>query len=134
MKPNILTIILILMIIILLYIYYYIYYNKYNIESFDNAINGVSFQTGTSNITPTGTITFKTPFVKPPIIFTQIIGTSSTSTNAYSVQIFDVTATNFNYSKNKLYNDIIKSEDMQDANMLTLGTSALEPFTWIAIG
>lgn len=132
MNTNTLTIILVIMIILLLYIYY----SKHYIESFDNqtSTSGIGFQMGTSDITPTGTITFKTPFNTAPAIFTQIVGSSGTSTNAYSIQIFDVTTTNFNYSKNKLSNDIVTNENVQNANILTLNTSTVEPFTWIAIG
>jgi hypothetical protein len=125
------------MIIILLYISY----NRYYIESFDDAkdaidsVNsGIGFEMGTSGITPTGTITFNRPFVKIPIIFTQIIGASDTSNSSFSIQIFDITTKNFNYSKNKLYGELVTNENIEDATILKLDNSTVEKFTWIAIG
>ena len=65
-----------------------------------NNINlGINIQSGTSTINPTGTIIFSKPYSKPPLVFAQIIGNTSSTNNIYSIQIFDITNTSFNYSK-----------------------------------
>ena len=104
---------LVLIIAVLLFINIFLYFFNKNYESFDNDLSknnninlGINFQTGISNINPIGSIKFETPFSKPPVVFTQIVGNTSSVSNIYSVQIFDVTNIGFNYSKNKVYNNV----------------------------
>ena len=70
-----------------------------NIESF--TLN--NYQSGISNNNISGTIKFTTPFNNIPIIFTQIIGKSNTLNNVYSVQIYNIATTSFDYIVNKIY-------------------------------
>ena len=125
---SIILSIIILIILILLIIYCYLRFFKLNIEKYSNINIGLNFQTGTSGIQPTGTITFTTPFINPPNIFTQIIGTSTSAPNVYSVQILNITNKSFDYIKNMVYNDT-----STNYNIIKLGNSILEPFNWIAI-
>jgi hypothetical protein len=118
--------IIILIILILIIIYVYLSLIKKNIESFDNF--SINFQTGISEISQTGTITFSKPFANPPNIFTQIIGTSSSTSNIYSVQILNIKNTSFDYVKNMVYNDT-----SNNYNITKIGDSKLESFNWIAI-
>jgi len=153
-KSNTFLIVILIIIAILLFINILLYVKKNIYESFTDAeteseesnytsnlsnnisnINlGINFQSGISGINSTGTINFQKPFLKTPIIFTQIIGSSSTSLNVYSVQIFGVTTTGFNYSKNKAYNNIQqKSEDSDVAYVVPkIEPSTTEPFIWVA--
>ena len=155
------TIIIIFFIIIIVIIILYTITKKYNLESFINSesemeesntrsisnnnnnfnpptnissVFGMNFQIGKSGISPTGTIYFKTPFSRPPLILTQMIGDISTAQNIYSIQVFDITTTSFNYSKNKLYNYQVSDENLQNANLLSLEPSTLESFVWVAFG
>ena len=121
--------IIILIILILLIINEYLTIYPKNIESFSNINVGINFQTGTSGISPTGTITFTTPFANPPSIFTQIIGTSTSASNVYSVQILNVKNTGFDYVKNMVYNDT-----STNYNITKVANSTLESFNWIAFG
>jgi hypothetical protein len=104
-------------------------------EKFDNSdsnstpYNGFLFQTGRSGIQPTGTITFKVPFQSTPKIMTQIIGNDSSTTNVYSVQVFNVSQTGFNYAKNMMVNST-----SGQLTMSKLTPSTVEPFDWIAFG
>jgi len=148
-KSNKFLIVILIIIAILLFINILLYIKKNIYESFtdseseenddinnlSNNINlGINFQSGISGINSTGTINFQKPFLKTPVIFTQIIGSSSTTLNVYSVQIFGVTTTGFNYSKNKAYNNIQqKSEDSEVAYVVTkIEPSTTEPFIWFA--
>lgn len=124
------TYILILFVIILLIIIIFLLLNK-NKETFANSnIPNITLniQNGLSPITPTGTIVFNIPFQTPPVIFTQIIGGTNSASNGYSVQVFNVSTTGFDYSKNKIIN-------AQNGNysITKLEQSTLEPFYWIAI-
>ena len=115
---------------ILLIIYIFLYMKKYKTEHFDNkSLLEMSLQTGMSGITSTGTIIFTTPFLKPPMIFTQIIGNTNTALNMYSVQIFNVTNTGFNYSKNEIAVDLTSEYDV-----VHVSKSSLESFNWVAFG
>jgi hypothetical protein len=155
------TIIIIFFIIIVIIIILYNITKKYNLESFinsesemeennviinpsfDNDFNpptnissvfGMNFQIGKSGISSTGTIYFKTPFSRPPMILTQMIGDTSTINNIYSIQVFGITNTSFNYSKNKLYNYQVSDENLQNATLMSLEPSTAESFMWIAFG
>ena len=121
--------IIILIILILLIVNKYLTSFPKNIENFSNINVGINFQTGTSGISPTGTITFTTPFINPPSIFTQIIGSSTSASNAYSIQILNVKNTGFDYVKNMVYNDT-----SNNYNITKVGNSTLESFNWIAFG
>lgn len=152
-KSNTFLIVILVIIAILLFINIILFFFKKNYESFDNAISksdpsnasnpsnpsnninlGINFQTGISNIEPIGSVTFETPFSKPPVVFTQIIGNTESISNIYSVQIFDVTNTGFNYSKNKVYNNVqTLPESSDDAYIvIKIDKSLTETFLWMA--
>jgi len=146
-KNNRFLIIILIIIAILLFIYVYLYIRKKFYESFinsedesSNMINninlGINFQSGISTINPTGTIFFSKPYVKPPLVFTQIIGNTSTTNNIYSIQIFDVTNTSFNYSKNKAYISVQSSNNSTNTAYLIpkIEQSNIEQFIWFAFG
>jgi hypothetical protein len=86
-----------------------------------------NIQTGTGPITQTGKITFPKPFISIPTVFTQIIGTKQTTDKAYSIQVFNITTSGFEYSKNELEN-----KPAGDFLALALGPSNTESFTWLA--
>ena len=120
----------IFLIILLIIIFLLINIFLHNFHKNDNEhFTGIAFQSGISGIQQTGTITFTTPFTKTPSIFTQIIGTADTSSNIYSVQIFNITDTSFNYSKNK-----VGSNPTSEYDITHVSPSMLEPFNWIAFG
>jgi hypothetical protein len=125
---NMLIIILILLLIIFIVL---ILIKRNTYESFEQNLNtiGMNFQMGKSDITPTGTINFITPFKKPPMIFTQIISSPDGVENAYSVQIFNVTTKSFDYSKNKVIN-----MKQAEYDITKLKKSDVESFSWIAFG
>jgi len=150
-KSNTFLIVILIIIAILLFINILLYFKKNIYESFTNSeseennytsnlsninnINlGINFQSGISGINSTGTINFQKPFLKTPVIFTQIIGSSSTALNVYSVQIFGVTPTGFNYSKNKAYNNIQQKSENSDVAYVVpkIEPSNTEPFIWFA--
>ena len=123
--------ILIVIIIILILFILFVVIKKNTYESFEESLNtvGMNFQMGMSSITPTGTINFITPFKKPPMIFTQIISSPDGVENAYSVQIFNVKNTSFDYAKSKV---IIMKNGEYDITQLK--KSEVESFSWIAFG
>ena len=105
---------------------------NYSIENFIDSSDqnfGINFQTGLSSISPTGTIIFKTPFSKIPMIFTQMVNNTNGTSNIYSVQVFNITLNSFDYAKNMVSN--FTSENI---SMPKLDKSTIEPFNWIAIG
>jgi uncharacterized Zn-finger protein len=154
LKGNTFLIIILVVIAILLFINILLYIKNNVYESFSNLgseseesnnvktstnninnINlGLSFQSGISGINPTGTITFQKPFLEAPVVITQIIGSISTSQNVYSIQIFNVTNTGFNYSKNMVYNNVQKKDENLDNAYLipTVDRSMTESFLWVA--
>jgi hypothetical protein len=146
-KNNTFLIVILVIIAILLFINIFLYFFKINYESFDNDISksnqtntsnninlGINFQTGISNIDPIGSIIFETPFTKPPVVFTQIVGNTGSVSNIYSVQIFDVTNTGFNYSKNKVYNNVQTLPESSDEAYIVpkIDKSLTETFLWMA--
>lgn len=151
-RSNTFLIVILIIIAILLFINIFLYAKKNIYESFTNSeseelnytsnlsnnisnINlGINFQSGISGINSTGTINFEKPFLKTPVIFTQIIGTESTTLNVYSVQIFGVTTTGFNYSKNKAYNNIEQKSEYSDVAYFVpkIEPSTTESFIWFA--
>ena len=120
--------IFIILIIIALFTIFYLSFNS--MKSVKESFIGfdINFQSGISPITPTGTIKFEKPFIQTPSIFTQIIGDSSISEIAYSIQIFNITNTSFDYSKKKIYN-----EKKDNFEAVRFENSILEKFNWIAI-
>jgi hypothetical protein len=123
--------ILIVIIIILIVFILFIVIKKNTYESFEQSLNtiGMNFQIGFSQISPTGTINFINPFKEPPMIFTQIISNPDGAENAYSVQIFNVKNTSFDYAKNKV--TIMKNGEY---DITQLKKSEVESFSWIAFG
>jgi hypothetical protein len=131
---NISSIFIIIVLIIFLVFFPIILTNTVQIsEKFDNPPinNGFNLQYGKSGIEPTGTITFKNSFQNTPKVFTQIIGNDSSTNNVYSVQVFNITNTGFNYSKNMMANS---TSDGGKFTMAKLAPSTIEPFDWIAFG
>jgi hypothetical protein len=107
--------------------------NKYlNFENFNNNI-GLIFESGTSGISQTGTINFKNPFVNIPLVFTQINGTTNSSSNLFSVNIFNITNNSFSYAKNQAYNLNGVTEEAS-YSIPKIAPSTVETFNWIAIG
>lgn len=108
---------------------------KSNINNIHNINLGINFQSGISNINPTGTINFSKKFSKIPMVFTQIIGSKSTISNVYSIQVFDITNASFNYSKNKAHNNVQPKQDTSEALIIPkISKSNTEQFLWFAIG
>lgn len=131
-KNYIFTILIIVIIIFIIFLAYM--FSNYHYESFDNPPQtfGMQFQSGTSGISTTGTITFNIPFTKPPLIFTQIMPPTDGALNVYSVQIFNVTNKSFDYSKNKVINLSVSNENVNNMTIMKLNKAELEPFNWIA--
>ena len=131
MKYNYMNSILIIVILILLIIIFFFILNRRNsYEKFTNSPNiSLNIQNGYGPITPTGSITFPNSFTTPPLILTQVIGSTSSANNAYSIQVFNVTNTGFDYSKNLITNAV-----SGQFTVTKLGNSTLEPFYWIAFG
>jgi regulatory protein YycI of two-component signal transduction system YycFG len=141
---NTMCIIIIILFIINIFLFYV--YTKKTLsisENFsDNTINeetidvGMQFQTGIGSTNSSGTITFNKPFTKNPIVLTQIIGSSSTLNNVYSIQIFNITNTSFNYSKNKVFNNVTTNQSSSSSNSAfivpTINPSDTENFVWFA--
>jgi len=128
---NIAIVITLIIIVIIIISFIYIKSNK--IENFSNSPFGITFESGVSGISSTGTITFKTPFTNIPMIFTQINSSAETSKYVYSVNIFSISTTGFNYAKNKAYN----ATGVTDEHSFTvpkISESAVESFNWFAIG
>jgi hypothetical protein len=129
---NLSSIVMIVILIIFLVGFPILFLRSTSFEKFDSnstPYNGFLFQTGRSGIQPTGTITFKVPFQATPKIMTQIIGNDSSTTNVYSIQVFNVSNTGFNYAKNMMVNST-----SGQLTMSKLIPSTVEPFDWIAFG
>jgi predicted permease len=86
-------------IIIIFIILFWLYFRIREEEHFSNNSIGFIFETGVSNISSTGSVKFNTPFKNIPMVFTQINGTSGTSTYLFSINVFDITTSGFNYAK-----------------------------------
>ena len=113
--------------IFILILYYWSKQNTY--ESFINSEESSKIiQTGTGPTDTTGSITFNKPFNTPPMIFTQIIGNSKNTSNVYSIQVFNVTTTGFNYLKNQ-----VLSKPAANVSISVIDVSNKEPFYWMAI-
>ena len=135
-------------IIIIFIIIIFFYFININIESFDNkteecqkkakiceldTVEENHYQNGTGDAKFNGTINFKTPFLSPPIVLTQIIGDNSTINNTYSIQVYDVTSNGFSYSKNKIENYVLNNDNVDNANIIKMTNSTTELFYWVAI-
>jgi hypothetical protein len=132
-SSNISSIFIIVIVLIFIILLPIILIKSNVFENYDNSntLQGHITQYGRSGIEPTGTITFQVPFQNTPKIFTQIIGNENTSTNVYSIQVFNVTNKGFNYSKNMINNSTSGSGQF---TMPKLSPSTVEPFDWIAFG
>lgn len=106
-------------------------------EHFTNQLSetndNINYQVGNGIATATGTITFPTPFSEIPMVFTQIIGSADTPNNVYSIQVYNISTTGFDYAKSKVYSQVLNNENVQNANVITLGTSSTELFMWFAL-
>ena len=105
-------------------------------ENFDNTqnFNSTIFQSGVSGVSPSGTITFNTPYKNTPQVFTQIIGNQNISSNVYSVIVFNVSNTGFSYIKNVSLNQSGQSNNGNSYNVTRLQNDAFLTFNWISIG
>ena len=127
------NILIILLIIIIFAIIYKKIYSNHT-ESFDNILS-MSYQVGKSGITQTGTIKFDKPFSNVPIIFTQIIGGSGDMANyLFSVQLFNITTTSFDYSKTKIYYKMLDTDNVKNMPVLKLEPDTTQSFMWTAFG
>jgi hypothetical protein len=132
----ILSLIIVLIIALFMIIKHYSFKTH---ESFDNSsissFLGMTFETGTSPITPTGSISFTKEYTTIPIIFTQIITNGGDdASNAFSIQVFNITQKGFDYSKNILKNNVIHPSEGNDMVALNLTQDSLNSFQWIAFG
>jgi hypothetical protein len=127
-----LSLILFLLFILFTSIILRLYFNNKRYENFDAVQTPVVdklpvIDKGIGQVLKSGTINFKKQFTVPPFVFTQIIGSNQTVNNAYSVQVYNITNTGFDYSKNTLEN-----KPAGDFVALTLSPSTSETFSWIA--
>jgi hypothetical protein len=128
-----LFLLIILAFLIIFFLLSFIYKFEKKRELFDNSNSfGLYIETGTSNIEETGTIKFKKTFDKIPMIFTQINSNSNTSNYLFSINIFNITESGFNYSKNKAYNNNIITDE-HSYFIPKIESSNLESFNWLAI-
>lgn len=127
---NYIFLFIILLIIIVVLI---IYYRKFraNIEKFDDCKNCgpqiPDMQFGIGPATNTGNIKFPIPFLKTPIVFTQIIGTPDTVANGYTITIYNIKNDGFDYSKH-----IIINKTGNGFSVTSMDNSTVEQFNWIA--
>ena len=123
------NIVIILIVIILIIIIILFFYRQTTYESFINSEeSSKKVQTGLGPTDSTGSITFSKPFNTPPMVFTQIIGNSKNTSNVYSIQVFNVTTTGFNYLKNQ-----VLSKPAANVSISVIDVSNKEPFYWMAI-
>jgi hypothetical protein len=144
LKKNIITIVLVILLLIVI-IFHFI--NRKNVERFEQFFKGppaepkYQLQVGISDLssisynkvtvqgTPAkGSIVFPSPYIKKPIVFTQIIGGGASIDNLYSIQVYNVSLTGFDYKKNMVSN--LKIGSMISAQ---LNDAATEQFYWMAI-
>ena len=128
--------IIILIVIILIYLIFLYINNLIKKEHFTNIsseTNELNYQTGNGPADTTGTITFPTPFSQIPMVFTQIIGSSSNAKVVYSIQVYNITTTSFDYIKNKVYSYVLNNENVQNANIISIDNSTTESFIWLAL-
>jgi len=138
-SPTFLITTLFLVIIVLLFIIIIPTYVINNTkENFDNSQAqtsfGTIFQSGIGGISPSGNITFNTPYKNPPQVFTQIIGNQSNLINVYSIIVFNVTNTGFSYIKNMVAYPSGTSTDGKTYDIAKLQNDNLLQFNWIAMG
>jgi hypothetical protein len=150
LKKNIHTFFTILLIILLIVVLiYHFQNNKKRVEPFEQFYQGEladpKYQlqfgiTDLTNVTDTknnvtvqgtpaqGSIVFPRPYKKIPMIFTQIIGGGASTDNLYSIQVYNVSLTGFDYKKNMIGN-------IQIGSMVSpkLGDAVTEQFYWMAI-
>jgi len=120
-------------IIIIFIILFWLYFKIREEEHFNNNSIGFTFETGISDISETGTVKFNTPFKNTPMVFTQINGTSETSTYLFSINVFNITTSGFNYAKNKGYNQNGVEEEFS-FSIPKISPSNVETFNWMAVG
>lgn len=149
LKKNIQTIITIVLVIILIIVIIFHFNNRKNIEGYEQFYQGAPAEpkyqlqfgiTDLSNIADTknnitlqgtpakGSIVFPSPYKKSPMVFTQIIGGGESIDNMYSIQVYNVSLTGFDYKKNMVSN--LKIGSMKS---LQLGDAVTEQFYWMAV-
>jgi amino acid transporter len=127
---NYIFLFIILLIIVVLLI---IYYKKYGnmIEKFEDRKNSgpkiPDAQYGIGPVANTGTIKFPIPFLKSPIVLTQIIGTPETIANGYSISVYNIKNDGFDYSKH-----IIINKSSNGFSVTSMDNSTVEEFNWVA--
>ena len=60
--------------------------------------------------------------------------TSNIINNAYSVQIYNIKPTSFNYAKNYLSNTNMSDDNIKDVLVTNLAIDSSQQFSWIALG
>lgn len=127
---NYIFLFIILLIIIVILI---IYYRKFGniIEKFNDCKDCgpkiPDMQFGIGPVTNTGNIKFPMPFLKTPLIFTQIIGSPETIANGYTITIYNMKNDGFDYSKH-----MIATKSDNGFSVTSMGDSKVEQFNWIA--
>lgn len=101
-------------------------------SSINQNITKTTYQTGVSDKSSSGTILFTKPFSSIPFVFTQINGNQSNDEIAYSISIYNITNSSFDYYKNKVINLTINDENITDNVVVNLEKSKEETFNWIA--
>jgi hypothetical protein len=120
-------------IIIIFIILLWLYYKIRKEEHFSNNPTEFIYETGVSDISATGSVKFKTSFKNIPMVFTQINGTNETSSYLFSINVFNITTTGFNYTKNQGYNQTGSTEEIS-FSIPKISPSTLETFNWMAVG
>jgi hypothetical protein len=149
LKKNIQTIITIVLTILLIILIIFHFNNRKNMESYEQFYKGppaepkYQLQVGVTelssiadtknNVTVQGTpakgsIVFPSPYTKIPMVFTQIIGGGASVDDSYSIQVYNVSLTGFDYKKNMITN--LKIGSMTSPK---LGDAVTEQFYWMAI-
>jgi hypothetical protein len=127
--------IFILLILIIFIIIFYFSLNSYNkpiksiLESFSDV--NIGFESGQSSGAIIGTIKFNKPFKDIPQVFTQISGDASIKNNSYSIQIYNISTSGFDYSINMVTNEVIPNSSAKVATLQPAKSS--EIFNWIAL-
>jgi len=133
-KNQILYIIIFVLIITILIMIFL--KNPHVEESFDDCskciqkseTSPLNIQTGISTNSPDGTINFSKSFNKTPSVFTQMNISDISDSNAYTIQISNITPNGFKYNKKKIFN-----QTGNGISIVRLDNDSTQSFSWIAI-
>ena len=122
--------VLLCIIIILLIIYLILWFRKKNnmYENFEN----FNLQSGVSvaSSSDEGVVIFKNAFLMMPTVYCQILSSANNKDNAYTVQIYNVTLTQFNYSVSQFENQTIGNNGYKSPSLKINNTIT---FNWLAL-